>query len=679
MRGTLQAIRQTDGRASERAGGCVCRDRFPRKSRTREGEGEEDILRGIGIPWIFFFLFSAFSFLSLFPSRMENTPPPSWSRRERSSTQSEIRGIVAAPRKPRRKRPAVDGRVVSPKVRRKLVFGTEAEENGGEVGDEKEEREEDDDDDGLLVPSLSSCSSSGGSSVDTQILSCGCTPESRHLLCCELVSLEGSVSVARCPLCYDGDADSSDDGERPGSVPTPPRSPAAASLCASPPCPRKRNATTSSDEHIIISPFVGLKCHMSTFENLKGPMLRESGGSGYLPVYAPYDDLYCASNCCRRNATDGAVLIGKGSFGQVWRLGDGRTALKVGKETLDEALLTIWVSGVVRARALDAGFVGEVGDSVYCNILTATGSCLRHNVVSFPAFDRDLYNFRGWSFSALSSYRRAFTGLADALRFLNLQCGIAHFDVTPMNILAEIDPDDERRLRRAVICDYSLAQYNGPHDDRCVVVFQQTRTVRALQGSTYHLTDLYHPAFKPLVLQKLASIEPRSRFPQPSVRRFCVADLCALGSVVAFCLVRVLDDRGLCTVRATTENALFIIARKTCEALGRHDEDAVANWSSLLLTRQLAYVVSLLGVDEARDAVEHLCQFFAVNADNEVVDRFRRIYKRARQEINGSYVLRLLKEALATEDGRYLIENIRATCLSVRSEDLDVDPFSLFP
>lgn len=407
-------------------------------------------------------------------------------------------------------------------------------------------------------------------------------------------------------------------------------------------------------------------------------MLREEEGSGYLPVYAPYDDLFCISNCCRRNVADGAVLIGKGSFGQVWKLGDGRTALKVGKDTLDEALLTIWVSGVVRARALKAGVVGEVRDSVYCNILTATGSCLRHNVVAFPVFDRDLYNFRGWDFSALPSYRRAFTGLAAGLRFLNLQCGVAHFDVTPMNVLVEVDPDDGRRLRRAVICDYSLAQYNGPHDDRCMVVFQQTRTVRALQSSTYYLTDLYHPAFKPLVLQKLSAIDPRGRFPRPTVRRFCVADLCALGGVVAFCLIRVLDDRGLGKIRATTENALFDIARKTCEALGRHDEDAVANWSSLLLTRQLAYAVSLLGVDEARDAVEHLCQFFATNADREAVDRFRCIYKRARHEINGSYALRLLKEALVTEDGRYLIENVRATCLSVRSEDLDVDPFSLF-
>ncbi|AAF99187.1 pR97 [rat cytomegalovirus strain Maastricht] len=612
---------------------------------------------------------------------MENTPPPSASPRfrprllrpGRSLPLAEIRRIVAAPRKPPRKRSAVEDGAVSPKVRRRLVF-----DNENEPGDEVAERAAGgtgDGDDCLQVPPLSSCSSSDGSAV-TQILSCGCTPESRHLLCCELVSLEGSVSVARCPLCYDGESDSSGDGgSRPVSTP-----PLSASPRRRPPlCPRKRSTTTSSDEHVIVSPFVGLKCHMSTFDGLRGPTLREAGTSGYLPVYAPHDDLFCISNCRRRNPADGAVVIGKGSFGQVWRLGDGRTALKVGKDTLDEALLTLWVSGVVRGRALDAGFAGEVNDSVYCNILTATGSCLRHNVVAFPALDSDLYNYRGWDFSGLSSYRRAFTGLADGIRFLNLQCGVAHFDVTPMNILVQVDPEDGRRLRRAVLCDYSLAQYNGPHDDRCVVVFQQTRTVRALQSSTYYLTDLYHPAFKPLPLQKLSCVEPRARFPHPSARRFCVTDLCALGSVVAFCLVRVLDDRGLPKVRATTENALFAVARKTCEALGRHDEDAVANWSSLLLTRQLAYAVSLLGVDEAREAVADLCHFFAANADHEAVDRFRCIYKRARQEISGSYVVRLLKEALATEDGRYLLENVRATCLLVRLEDLDVGPFSLFP
>lgn len=487
---------------------------------------------------------------------------------------------------------------------------------------------------------------------------CGCTPGSRHLLSCQLVSINEFVSVAKCPLCATA-RNSTDNGT---------------SRFVS-----EQSIESWSDENVIVSPFPGLKCYVATFEKMKSPILLETGESDYLSVYAPYDETFCRNKCCLRNEESGSVLIGKGSFGHVWKLPDKKTALKAAGDSIEETLLTLWISGVVRSRARDEGIVGELDDGVYCNILTATGSCLRHNVVSFPVFDRDLYTFRGWHFSGLSSYRRAFKGLADGYRFLNLKCGIAHLDVTPMNIIVQPDASDNRQILRAVICDFSLSQYHADKNGRCVIVFQETKTVRSLQTSAYFLTDMYHPAFKPLVLQKLCTISPRSQFPNPSSSRFCVSDLCALGNVLAFCLVRVFDERGQVKVRVTSEDSLFKIARRTCDALNRHDIEDVANCCSLLITRQLAYAVALLGLDEAQSAITRLCEFFATTTDEEAPDRFRAIYKRARHEIDGGYMVRLLQAALNTEDGRYLLENLRITCLAVDSDELDVDPYSIFP
>nr|AAB30973.1 UL97 protein kinase {catalytic domain} [human cytomegalovirus HCMV, ganciclovir resistant R6HS, Peptide Partial Mutant, 34 aa] [Human betaherpesvirus 5] len=34
-------------------------------------------------------------------------------------------------------------------------------------------------------------------------------------------------------------------------------------------------------------------------------------------------------------------------------------------------------------------------------------------------------------------YRRAFCTLADAIKFLNHQCRVCHFDITPINVLID--------------------------------------------------------------------------------------------------------------------------------------------------------------------------------------------------------------------------------------------------
>ncbi|UNW45321.1 M97 protein [Murid betaherpesvirus 1] len=623
--------------------------------------------------------------------------------------------VPPAPRKPLRRRAVSDLEKLY-KVKRRLVFGADdgavdnetSNNNSGSSSTTSRSRRKTAADVVSDSPKRTDDSTAGEDGYTHCVHSCACTPGERHLLCCELVSIGDSVSVARCPLCSlgisttylsrgccrgrskvtGGDEDEEDEDEEENSQDEDRDEEEAAASASSSGglewSDDSNSALSWSDESVIISPFPGLKCYVTTFEDIRQPVLLETG-SAYLPVYAPYDESFCRNRCLERGGDDDderdATLIGKGSFGQVWRLSDKKTALKAAaSESINETLLTVWISGVVRSRAQDAGYRGELDDSVYCNILVATGSCLRHNLVSFASFDRDLYNYRGWHYAGLASYRRAFSGIADALRFLNLRCGVGHFDVTPMNVLINYDRADDRQIARAVICDFSLSQcHTEGTTGHCVVVFQQTKTVRALPKSAYYLTDIYHPAFKPLMLQKLCAIEPRKQFPKPSANRFCVSDLCALGHVAAFCLVRVLDERGQLKVRSTSEDALFGVARKTCDALARHSVDEVANFCSLLITRQLAYTATLLGSDDMREPMARLCDYFETVSDKDAPDRFRSVYKRARREIDGSYMVRLLLAASETEDGRYLLDNIRATCLMVDSEDLDVDPYKIFP
>nr|WEG68819.1 tegument serine/threonine protein kinase [Mastomys natalensis cytomegalovirus 1] len=550
-------------------------------------------------------------------------------------------GIPAAPKKAQRRRASIDVSDVLCKVRRKLVFDSK----DSEIND-------------MPNVDMSGSDTCITEQFESYVHACDCTPESKHLVSCELVPVNNSISVAKCQLCT-----SIDDPDE----------------CVPEQIVSTQSYSSWSDDDVIVSPFPELKCYVATFANMKGPVLLEDEDDMYLPVYAPYRDTFCQTRCTQRAEGSESVLLGKGSFGHVWKLPDKCTALKIAGDSTEETLLTVWISGVIRTKARAAGFVGELGDSVYRNILIATGSCLQHNLVSFAAFQHDLYTYRGWDFRGLASYQRAFKGLADGYRFLNLHCGIGHFDVTPMNTLVNVDPDDSAQILQAVICDFSLSQFCNDKKQQCVVVFEETKTVRSLQKSTYYLTDLYHPAFKPLFLQKLCAINPRMQFPNPSRKRFCVSDLCALGNVLVFCLARVFDERGQVKVRATSEDALFSVARKACEALGKHDIDSTANYCSLLITRQLAYAVSVLGTDSAQDAITRLCTFFVKNTDEEAPERFRNVYKKARCEIDGSYMIRFIQAALQTPHGRYLIENVRATCLAVDSEELDIDPFSIFP
>nr|WEG69783.1 tegument serine/threonine protein kinase [Mastomys natalensis cytomegalovirus 3]WEG69923.1 tegument serine/threonine protein kinase [Mastomys natalensis cytomegalovirus 3]WEG70063.1 tegument serine/threonine protein kinase [Mastomys natalensis cytomegalovirus 3]WEG70203.1 tegument serine/threonine protein kinase [Mastomys natalensis cytomegalovirus 3]WEG70343.1 tegument serine/threonine protein kinase [Mastomys natalensis cytomegalovirus 3] len=573
---------------------------------------------------------------------MEVTPP-----RHQSQDEKPL-----APRKPLRRRAARTDDDMSCRVKRRLVFERESDESISS-----------DEDRDVKSPDNGHKEASG---ITHCVHSCACSPESKHLLCCELVSVGGTISFAECPICKmpNGGVDKTNSNNT------------RCSDQLSDGC--DRDACSWSDDSVIVSPFPGLKCYITTFNNIVAPTLLDTGGS-YLPVYAPYNTSFCQQKCIRREEC-GSSLIGKGSFGQVWKLSDKLTAVKIAGESIDETMLTIWVSGVVRARAQDAGYSGELWDSVYCNILTATGCCLKHNLVSFTAFDRDMYNYKGWSFSGLDSYQRAFAGLADAIRFLNLRCEIAHFDITPMNVLVKYDKSDDAQITRAVLCDFSLSQCHAEGNaGHCVVVFEETRTVRALHKSTYHLTDIYHPAFKPIPLQKMCTVNPRIQFPNPSSQRFCVSDLCALGNVAAFCMLRILDDRGQMTVRSTSENALFCIAKKTCDALSKHNIDDVANYCSLLVTRQLAYTAAILGSDEMKDVLNRLCEFFVTVSDEGAADRFKTVYKKARLEIDGSHTIRRVREALDTEAGLYMIENIRSTCLAVDLDDFNADPHSIFP
>lgn len=542
-----------------------------------------------------------------------------------------------APRK-KVKRALFSGDVRRDGVKRRLVFdgegagvATEAEAVGRQVVD------------GLVALSVRE---RARGCVEPRV--CVCTDSEKALMCRETLS-GSSVSTGRCPACHRGLAGQDTVGDGVGY-------------------------TTYSDDEFIVTPYPGLRCKISVFSELSMPYLYESDDAGnYLVVYVPKSASFCDEYCEQIFGSGRPHLLGKGAFGEIWLSSDEKTALKAAGAKTYETVLTTWISGVVRAKAeTSGGFAG----SVYRGILAATGCCLKHNVTVSAALQSDMYKYMGWSVNGLDSYRRAFSELGDGLRFLSLRCGISHFDITPMNILVVPDATRRENIERAVLCDFSLSEPHPQYNGRCVVVFEETKTARMLSDSRYRLCDIYHPAFRPLVLQKLICADPCAVFPDGCASRYCVAELCALGNVAAFCLVRALDRRGVRNVQCSSENSLFRATARVCEALDAGNMDEYANACSILLTRQLAYAAALFD-EEARGAADELAAFFRGVCDPASGD-FRVIYAKSRYEVTGAYLEEGLRCATLSESGRYLLDNIKRTCLATRSEDLDADPSEIF-
>ncbi|AAM00735.1 tegument serine/threonine protein kinase [Panine betaherpesvirus 2] len=434
---------------------------------------------------------------------------------------------------------------------------------------------------------------------------------------------------------------------------------------------------TCSNEHVITTSIRGLTCDPRMFERLDHPELCEVSLS-YLLVYVPKDEDFCQKVCYAVDLSDESFRLGQGSFGEVWPL-DRQRVLKIARKH-SETVLTVWMSGLIRTRA--AGDEQQppslAGTGVYRGLLTATGCCLLHNVTVHRRFHTDLFHHDHWKLACVDSYRRAFCTLADAIKFLNHRCRVCHFDITPMNVLIDVNPRNPSEIVRAALCDYSLSEPYPDCNDRCVAVFQETGTARRIPNCSHRLRECYHPAFRPMPLQKLVVCNPHARFPVSGLRRFCMAELAALGNVLGFCLMRLLDRRGLDEVRLGSEALLFKHAGAACRALENGKLQQCADACLLIMGAQISYHACLLG-EHGDSLLPHALRFVDNKVSSCRVRAFRRFYTECSHVMLHEYVRKNLERLLATADGLYLYNAFRRATTITCEEDLDADCRQMFP
>ncbi|AKI29753.1 tegument serine/threonine protein kinase [Mandrillus leucophaeus cytomegalovirus] len=429
---------------------------------------------------------------------------------------------------------------------------------------------------------------------------------------------------------------------------------------------------TCSNDQVITTSIRGLVCDASFFARITQPELCEMAVT-YLLVYVPKDQHFCQRVCYAVDMSDPQKRIGCGSFGEVWPL-DRHNVVKIARKH-NETILSAYMSGLIRTRA---GPLAEENTGVYHGLMTATGCCLMHNITLYTRFHIDLFHYEDWDLTSVTSYRRAFHHLADGIKFLNHTCKVCHFDISPMNVLINVNPHYPSEILHAVLCDYSLSEPYPVCNDRCVVVFQETGTARRIPNCTHRVRECYHPAFRPLPLQKLMISNPHARFPDNSMlRRFCMAELAALGNVLGFCLVRLLDRRGIREVQGGPEMMLFKHASTACRALEHNRLTACSDACMLIMAAQLAYHACLLGND-GLSIVNRTVNFVESKLSSCRVRAFRRYYHECLGAVPHDYVRKNLERLLAVPDGVYLYTSFRRTANISSEEDLDGDCRQVF-
>lgn len=433
----------------------------------------------------------------------------------------------------------------------------------------------------------------------------------------------------------------------------------------------------SMEETVLFTSIPGLHCDPKRFGNLRSPMLiTEPRSPDFRVVYVPYDENVCRDVCETLDGPGTHVRIGRGAFGEVFQLPDRRTAAKRSTR-VSEVHITAFVTGVIRARAqASAAIEGRSG--VVMNLLASFACCLRHGITTARFVSGDLYHYEHWTPGEAANYHRVFCELGDAIRFLGLECHISHLDITPMNILVETDHFPPYHIERLILCDYSLSEPYPMYNGLCALVFQETRTVRLLPYSRYKLCESYHPAFRPIPLQKLVAANPQAVFPAGGNNRYCTAELCALANVVIFCLARAMDERGPATVRRLHENALFETASAACEAMESERATAYANACLVLMAKQLAYAQAVLGESVMEPAVEKAHRYVRDTFRSSWVEEFRVAHADSQRTMD---VDRMAKNARRMRDnpaGSALLASAERALNIVLDRDLDVDPHTLF-
>ncbi|SCO83585.1 tegument serine/threonine protein kinase [Spheniscid alphaherpesvirus 1] len=157
---------------------------------------------------------------------------------------------------------------------------------------------------------------------------------------------------------------------------------------------------------------------------------------------------------------DGGTFAGSGGYGDVRIFREAGIAVKTAKDSWyrSELMMTLMASDcAIRA-------VSEIGSN---NIVSIMAFSLISKQMVFKAYDMDMNSYhcrlsrsKKKSPGHWAALERAFLGLGRAVSFLNIGCGLTHFDIKCGNIFVNVDDTTNLTITEAVLGDFSLMLLN---------------------------------------------------------------------------------------------------------------------------------------------------------------------------------------------------------------------------
>lgn len=407
-----------------------------------------------------------------------------------------------------------------------------------------------------------------------------------------------------------------------------------------------------------------LICDSQLFSEIAAPFAFETKtptDETFSVVYVPHSHMQCAQYC---NMEKKADIIGSGAYGKVYSMKN--LAIKKSDDT--ETRIGAFVSGCVRTNA---GADSRSFNCIYHNLLIPHVICFQHNTALIDLYDTDLYRFQNWNVKNIQNYYKIFCGLADGLRFLNLQCKISHLDVSLMNILLNYDEDV---IFSAVLTDYSLSEIHPKYNRSCAIAREYDKKIQLIQAGNNKLCDMYHPAYKPILAQKMIALNIYSSFDNSSNPvRHCNFEFGALGYVILFCLVRMLDERGCYAAKVNYENRLFTAANAMCKLSPLENPKEYREACCKLLGEQIV-LVGLILHKNVTDIYENVYDFLDNFVGVEMCQLFDSVYLDGSRQSVRHPIRKKYKFLMSHEYGQRLIKDLTDIFSVVSFSDLDRDP-----
>lgn len=423
----------------------------------------------------------------------------------------------------------------------------------------------------------------------------------------------------------------------------------------------KRKLVSSKD-------FPDIQLDTFNFSQIAVPYLftHEAGDDAYYIVYVPHDNSMCARFCSFERSK--GKMLGKGSFGYVYGYND--MAVKMANHS--ETVISAYVSGLVRHQC---GAEPRAMDGVFKNVLVPQFCCIKHGVCLSTMYDSDLYSYAKWDPHNIDNYYNRFCGLADAIRFLNIDCQLSHLDISLTNVLLKCD---ESLILSAVLSDYSLSEMQPQFNRMCGVFFERDEMVKPLTRNYNKVFDMYHPAFRPLVNQICIIIDDEGDFDGcEDPKRYCNLELCALSFVCLYSLIRMLNKDGVSDTKRNYENDVFDAANAVCRLSAAHEREFYIIRTAETLAYQLWHM-RLLFEECAVKQYNVVCNVCDIEGKRRIKDKFTRAYGRRnvdelRQKIQANYDVVTMYQG-----GQSLIKDLEQAFSIMTLADLDGDHRQLF-